>query len=90
MKPDAACVDAQEDEEEEGEAPEGGTAIAEKGQGDADDGHEAQDHADVDDDMEEEDGEDAVAVDATEGGGLSFGHMDDAQQKGQEEEEDGS
>ena len=51
----AACIDAQEDEKQEGEAPKGGTTVGKERQGDADDGREAQHHAYVDEDMEEED-----------------------------------
>ena len=71
-------INAQEDEEQEGEAPEGGAAVAEEGEWYADDGHEAKYHADVDEDVEEEDGEDTVAIDASEGVGLSLGHVYEA------------
>ena len=66
----AAGIDAQKDEEHEREAPEGGTAIAEERQRDADDGHKAHHHAHIDEHVEEEDAGDAVAVDAPEFGGL--------------------
>ncbi len=86
----AAGIDAQKDEEHEREAPEGGTAIAEKRQRDADDGHKAHHHAHVNEDVEEEDAGDAVAVDAPEFGGLPLCQMDDPQDEGQEEKEHGS
>lgn len=84
----AAGVDAEEDEEEEGEAPERRAAVGEEGQGDADDGGQAEHHADVDEDMEEEDGEDAVAIDAAEGGGLALRQVDEAEDEGEEEQQD--
>ena len=54
-------------------------AIAEERQRDADDGHKAHHHAHVDEDVEEEDAGDAVAVDAPEFGGLPLCQMDDPQ-----------
>ena len=83
----AAGVDAEEDEQQEGEAPEGGTAVGEEGQGDADDGGEAEHHADIDEDMEEEDRKDTIAVDAAEGAGLALGDVDEAQDEGEEQQQ---
>ena len=62
----ALGVHAEEDGDEDGEAPEGAASVAEEGQGNADDGQEADDHADVDDEMKGEDAHDGVAVGASE------------------------
>ena len=85
----AVGVEAEEDEDEDGEGPEGGAAVAEEGEGDADDGDEADGHADVHGDVEEEDAGDAVAVDAGEVGALALGKVDEAEDEGHEEEDDG-
>ena len=50
----APGIDAQEDEEQEGETPERRATIAEERQGYADDGREPQHHAHIDEDMEQE------------------------------------
>lgn len=44
----AGGVDAQQDEQQEREAPQGGAAVAEEGEGYAYDGAETDDHPDVD------------------------------------------
>ena len=71
-------VDAEEDEKEDGEAPERRAAVAEKGQGDADHGGESEHHADVDDEVKEDDGGYTVTVDAPEKGVLSLGQRDES------------
>ena len=83
----AARVEGKEDEEQERKAPERGAAVAEEGQRDADDGRQPQHHADIDEDVEEEDAEHTVAVDAPEAVGLSLGQMDEPQDEGQEEQQ---
>ena len=60
------AVEGDEDEEEGGEAPEGRTAVADERQRDAYDGHEADCHADVYEQVHEDAACDAVAVDAGE------------------------
>jgi len=50
----AGGVDAEEDEEQECEAPKRRAAVAEEREGNTDDGRQAQDHAHVDEDMEQE------------------------------------
>ena len=69
----AGGVDAEEDEKQDGKAPQWRAAVADEGQGDADDGTEAYDHADVDAEMEDEIRRHAVSVDASEDVGLSLG-----------------
>ena len=83
----ATCIHAEEDEEQDGEAPERGTAVTEEGQRNADDRGETQHHADIDEDVEEEDAHDGIAVDAPKGVGLAFGKVDEAQDESQEQTE---
>ena len=68
---------ADEDEEEQGEGDEGGATIAEEGKGDADDRDEAEHHANIDEEMEEKDGGDGIAIEARKGGALPFGQKDE-------------
>ena len=82
-------IDAEKECEEDGEAPEGGSTIAEEGEGYADDRGKTKYHPYVDEEVKEEDAEDAVAVDTSEGARLSLGDVDEPQQQQQEEEEDG-
>ena len=82
-----AGVDAQKDEEQQGEAPKGGAAVAEEGQRNAYDGHDAHYHAHVDEQMEEEDAQHAVAVDAAEAGELPLAQPHEAQDEREEEEQ---
>ena len=74
----AVCVDAQQDEQQDGESPQRGAAVTEEGQGDAYDGTQADYHTDVDGKVEDEVGRDTVGIDAREGGVISFGKCDDA------------
>ena len=77
----AAGIDAEEDEEQKGEAPEVGTSVGEEGQGYADDGCEAEHHSYVDEHMEEEHAGHAVAVDSPEFIRLSLGKVNEPQDK---------
>ena len=83
----AARIEGEEDEEQEGEAPERGAAVAEEGQRDADDRGQTEHHADVDEDMEEEDAEHTVTVDAAETVGLPLRQVDETQDERQEEQQ---
>ena len=74
----AAGIDTQEDEKKEGEAPERGTTIAEERQRDTNDGRQAEHHADIDKDVEEEDAQNTVAVDTPEGVRLAFRQVNEA------------
>lgn len=71
-----AGVEAEEDAQQDGETPERTAAIAEEGQGDADDRRQTQHHAHVDEDVEKEDAQHTVAIDAAELKRLSFSQMD--------------
>ena len=59
-------VESEEDEEEDSEAPDGGASVGDEGEGDADDGEESEHHTDVDREVEEENGGDAVGIDLCE------------------------
>ena len=61
------AVKRDEDEEHGGESPEGGTSIADKWQRDADDRHQTDGHADVDEKMHEDAAGYTVAIDPGEG-----------------------
>lgn len=86
----AGGVEAEEDEEEDGESPEGGASVAEEGQGDAYDGAKADYHADVNTEVEDEVGCDAVGVHAGECAGLSLGDGNHPQNQRDEEKGDDS
>ena len=66
-------VDANEDEQQDGEAPQRGAAVAEEREGDADDRRQTEHHADVDEQVEQEDAYQRIAVDTPEAVGLPFG-----------------
>lgn len=83
----ASGINAQEDEQEQGETPEGRTAVGEERQRNTDDGGKPCDHPYVDEDVEEKDGEHRIAKDAAESGGLSFGQHDKSQDEREKEEE---
>ena len=84
------CVNAEEDEEENGEPPQRGAAVAEERQGDAYHGGKPEDHADVYEDMEEENAQDAIAIDLAELERLALGDMDKTKDEGKEEKEHAS
>ncbi len=77
----------EENEEQDGETPERRAAIAEEGQGDADDGGQAEYHPDVDEDVEEEDAQHAVPIDAAKRVWLSLGQMQEAEDEREEEQQ---
>lgn len=81
-------IEGEEDEEEESESPQRRASVAEERQRYADDRREAEHHAYVDKDMEEEDREDTISIDTGKGGGLPLGKMDETQDKRQEEHKD--
>ena len=83
----APGVDAEEDEEQQRESPKRGATVAEEGERDADDRCEAQHHSHIDEHMEEEDAQHAIAVDAPEAEGLSLGQLDEPQYQGKEEQQ---
>ena len=83
-------IHAEEDGNHDGEAPEGAAAVAKEGQGNADDRGEPEHHADVDEQVQGEDADDGVAVDARKAvGTLPLGKYEQAQDEGTEEEEHG-
>ena len=85
----AVGVDAQQDEQQDGEAPQRRAAIAEERQRDADDGAQADNHADVDGEVEDEVGGDAVGIHAGKGRVVALGQRDDAQNQCQEQHQHG-
>ena len=60
------AVQGYEDEDKDGEGPEGGASVADKRKGDADDRHQADGHAYVDEQVHEYAAGDTVTVDAGE------------------------
>ena len=80
---------SQKDEKQDGEAPQGGAAVTEEGQRNSDDGSETQDHADVDEDMEEQDAQYTISIYARVGVRLPFGKVNEAQDEREEEQEHG-
>ena len=83
-QPVAPGIDAQEDEQQDGEPPQRRTAVTEERQRDAYDRHQAQHHADVDQKMKEQDAQHRVTVDTPEGRRLPFGQMQQPQDERQE------
>ena len=79
----------QKDEEQDGEAPQGGTAITKEGQRNSDYGSETEDHSDVDKDMEEQNAEYAISIYACVGVRLPFCQINEAQDEREEEQEHG-
>ena len=78
--PSSAGIDAQEDKQQNGEAPQGGATVAEKRKGNTNDGHQPQHHAYINGEMKEEETRHAVTVDAPEDGGLALGNVQKPQQ----------
>ena len=66
-------IHAEENEEQQCESPQRGTAIGEEGQGNAYDGGEAKHHPHIDEQVEEENADDTIAIDTPHRVGLSFG-----------------
>ena len=77
---------AEEDEEQDGESPEGGTSVTEEGERDADYGSESDDHADIDEDMKEQDAKHTITIDTRKGVRLTFCQIEQAQNECQEKE----
>ena len=73
----ASGVDAQEDEKQERETPKRRAAVGKERQRDADDGGDAQHHADVDEHVEEQDRKHRIAEHAPEGRRLPLGQGDE-------------
>ena len=82
------AVEGDENEQQDGKGPEGRTAVAEEGQGDADDRHQADGHADVDEQVHEDAGGDAIAVDPREGFPAPFSIQDEAYDEKDVQEDD--
>ena len=61
-----ACIDPDQDKEEEGEAPERRAPIAEEGQRDPNHRDEPQHHTYIDEEVEEQDRGHTIAIDPTE------------------------
>ena len=83
----AAHVDTQENEEENGKAPERGASVTEERKGNADYRRKAQHHAHVDEDMEQEDAHHAITIDAAKDIGLPLGQVDKAKDEAQEQQQ---
>ena len=83
----AACIDPQEDEQQDGESPQRRTAITEERQRYADYRRETKHHAHVDEHMEEEHAKHTIAVNATEGKRLSLSKMYEPKDEGKKQEE---
>ena len=85
----ALGIHAQENEEQEGESPQGGASVAEEGQWDADDGEESDNHAYVDEYVHKEDAGHRVSVESCEGGALSFGQGNNPGEQRHVEDDEG-
>lgn len=72
-------INPQEDEKQDGEAPEGRTSVAEKWQGNAYHGRKAEHHAHVYEHVEQENAQYAIAVNASELERLALRKLDEAQ-----------
>ena len=72
-------VYAEEDEKQDGESPEGGASVTEEGERDADYGSESDNHADIDEDMKEQDAKHTITVDTRKGVRLAFCQIEQAQ-----------
>lgn len=75
-------IDTEEDEEKKGKAPKGRTAVAEEGKRDADDRGKTEHHAHIDEDMEQENTQNTIAIDSAKLEGLSLRKMDQPQNQG--------
>ena len=75
----ASGIHTEENEEQQREAPKRTAAIAEEGQRNANYGGQSQHHADIDEEMKEEDAQYAVSIDAAKGVGLSLCQIDEPQ-----------
>ena len=74
-------IQPDENKEQYGEREQGRAAIAEEGQGNADDRRQPDGHADVDHEMEKDDGRQPVAIDARVHRALPLGSKEDAQEQ---------
>ena len=84
----ASGIHTKENEEQQREAPKRTTAIAEEGQRNANYGGQPQHHADIDEEMKEEDAQYAVSIDAAKGVGLSLCQIDEPQNEEQKKKQD--
>lgn len=82
----AACIDPQEDEQQDGESPQRRAAITEERQRDADYWRETKHHAHVDEHMEKEHAKHTIAVNAPEGKRLSLSKMYEPKDEGKKQE----
>ena len=71
-------IKTEQDSDQNGKAQQGGSAVAEKGQGNADDGGQSDDHAHVHQEVHEHNACHPVAIDARERGALTFGEVQDS------------
>ena len=77
----------EKDEQKNRESPERGSAIAEEGERYAYDRSQSQHHADIDEQMEEEDAHHALAVDSSEPCVLAFCQYDQSQNQCHEQQD---
>ena len=68
----ALCIHTQEDEKQDGESPQGGTAVAEKRQRDTYDRSKAKHHAYIDEKMEKENAQNRVSINSAKSVRLAF------------------
>ena len=85
----APGVNAQEDEEQDGESPQRRTAIAEERQRNADNRRQAQHHTYINEQVEQEDAKNGIAINTAKGRRLTLGHRNKAQYQGQEKQQHG-
>lgn len=83
-----AGIKPQKNKKQYGKSPEGRSAIAEKRERNADDGHQAQRHSDIDDEMGKEDGCHRIAVNPGKYRSLSFGKKNQPQKKKDKKRDD--
>ena len=71
-------IHTEEDKEQQRESPEGRTSVGEKWEGDANDRCQSQHHAHVDEQVEKEDAQHAIAIDSSHRVSLSFCHRNES------------
>ncbi len=78
---DTRGIESKEYKEQQGEAPEGGSAVTEERQRDADNGQESEHHTNVDSKVNKEDAGNGIGIDLREGIALTFSKVDKADDK---------
>jgi hypothetical protein len=83
----SVCIQPQKDKQEHGKGPEGGSPVAEKGQGDANDRQQANGHSYVYYEVKQYDRNESITEYPAEGGTLPFGQVDHPQQEAREKQD---